>query len=69
MSILKTLVPTYIFCDTYPKKYFFTHWYILPMFTVVYRVIKRFFCNICRENPIIFTNFREIPADIAEKNP
>jgi hypothetical protein len=45
------------------------------MFTGVYRVTKRFFCNICRINPVIFTDCREIPADIAdiadiaEKNP
>ena len=37
------------------------------MFTGVYRVIKGVFCNICRENPVIFTDCREIPADIAEK--
>ena len=45
------------------------------MFTAVYRVIKGFFCNICRENPAIFTDCREIlyhhrvfPADISEKH-
>ena len=48
------------------------------MFTGVYRVFNRFFCNIFRENPVIFTDCREIagkickyyrvfPADIAEK--
>ena len=37
----------------------------LQMFTGVYRVIKGFFCNICRENPVIFTYCKEIPADIA----
>ena len=36
----------------------------LQMFTGVYRVIKAFFCNICRENPVIFTDCREIPADV-----
>ena len=50
----------------------------LQMFTGVYRVFNRFFCNICRENPVIFTDCREFagkickyyrvfPADIAEK--
>ena len=28
------------------------------MFTGVYWVIKGFFCNICRENPVIFTDCR-----------
>ena len=37
----------------------------LQMLTGIYRVIKGFFCNICRENPVIFTDCREIPADIA----
>ena len=47
------------------------------MFTGVYRVIKGLFCNICWENPVIFTDFpcnppaickyyRVFPADIAE---
>jgi hypothetical protein len=35
------------------------------MFTEVYRAIKGFFCNICRKNSVIFTDCREIPADIA----
>jgi hypothetical protein len=50
----------------------------LQMFTGVYRVIKEFFCNICRETPVIFTDCREIagktckyyrvfPVDKAEK--
>ena len=39
----------------------------LQMFTGVYRVIKGLFYNICRENPVMFTDCREIPADIAEK--
>jgi hypothetical protein len=34
------------------------------MFTGVYSEIKVFFCNICKENPVIFTDCREIPADI-----
>jgi hypothetical protein len=34
------------------------------MFTGVYRVIKGFFCNICRENTAIFTVCRDISADI-----
>ena len=38
------------------------------MFTKVYRVINGVFCNICRENPVIFTDCWEIPADIAEKH-
>ena len=33
--------------------------------TGVYRVIKGFFYIICRENPVIFTDCREIPVDIA----
>ena len=50
----------------------------LQMFTGIYRVIKEFFCNICRENPMITIGFpcnlpaickyyRVFPADIAEK--
>ena len=34
------------------------------MLTGVYRT-EGFFCNICRENPVIFTDYRKIPADIA----
>ena len=36
------------------------------MFTGVYRVIKGVFCNIYRENPVIFTDSKEILANIAE---
>ena len=32
----------------------------LQMFTGVYRVIQWFFCNICRETPVIFTDCGEI---------
>ena len=37
------------------------------MFTGVYRVIKGFFCNICRDFPAICKYYRVFPADIAEK--
>ena len=37
------------------------------MFTGYYGVLRADFCNIYRENPVIFTDCREIPADIAEK--
>ena len=33
----------------------------------VQEYVKGFFCNICRENPVTFTDCREIPADVAEK--
>ena len=36
----------------------------LQMFTGVYRVILNFFCNICRENPEIFTDCRESAGKI-----
>ena len=47
------------------------------MFTGIYRDSVGVFCNICRENPVIFTDFpcnppaickyyRVFPADIAE---
>ena len=39
----------------------------LQMFTGVYRVIKGFFCNICRDFPAICKYYRFFPADIAEK--
>ena len=37
----------------------------LQMFTGIYRDSAGVFCNICREKPVIFTDCREIPADIA----
>jgi hypothetical protein len=50
----------------------------LQMFTGIYRDSAGVFCNICRENPLIFTDFpcnspaickyyRVFPADIAKK--
>jgi hypothetical protein len=44
---------------------FYENIYLTYLFTGVYRVINGFFCNICRENPVIFTVCRETPADIA----
>ena len=37
----------------------------LQMFAGIYRDSAGVFCNICRENPVVFTDCREIPADIA----
>ena len=40
-------------------------WHTLQMFTGNYRVLRADFCNIYRKNPVIFTDCREIPANIA----
>jgi hypothetical protein len=39
------------------------------MFTGNYGVLRADFCNIYRENPVMFTDCREIPANTAETRP
>ena len=47
--------PVMYHCDLRVKVF---NWHTLQMFAGIYRDPAGVFCNICRENPVIFTDFR-----------